>query len=58
MGDQARAGPREFRSAPLWGLGKRYSSCTTDGPRTLIEAIEAHHSGNVFFGTGSEANLG
>jgi len=31
---QGEAGPREFRSAPLWGLGHGSSSCTTDAPRT------------------------
>ena len=29
---QGAAGPDEFRTAPLWGLGQRVSSCTTAGP--------------------------
>jgi CxxC motif-containing protein (DUF1111 family) len=47
---QGLAGPDEFRTAPLWGLGQRifflHDGRTTD----LIEAIDAHAS------TGSEAN--
>ena len=54
---QGRAGPRESRSAPLWGLGKRVFFLHDGRTSNLIEAIEAHHSGNVFFGTASEANL-
>jgi CxxC motif-containing protein (DUF1111 family) len=48
---QGAAGPNQFRTAPLWGLGQRlfflHDGRTTD----LIQAIEAHSSG------GSEANL-
>ena len=48
---QGQAGPREFRSAPLWGLGQRifflHDGRTTD----LMQAIAAHQS------AGSEANL-
>ncbi len=48
---QGAAGPRQFRTAPLWGLGQRlffmHDGRTTD----LIQAIESHNS------TGSEANL-
>ena len=51
---QGQAGPREFRTAPLWGLGKRifflHDGRTTD----LLEAIQAHRSGG--HGNGSEAN--
>jgi CxxC motif-containing protein (DUF1111 family) len=47
---QGSAGPDEFRSAPLWGLGQRifflHDGRTTD----LIQAIKAHQSSN------SEAN--
>ncbi len=47
---QGQAGPQEFRSAPLWGLGQRlfflHDGRTTD----LLAAILAHES------TGSEAN--
>jgi len=47
---QGAAGPDEFRTAPLWGLGQRvfflHDGRTTD----LVDAIEAHRS------RGSEAN--
>jgi len=47
---QGNAGPNEFRSAPLWGIGQRifflHDGRTTD----LLAAIQAHSS------TGSEAN--
>jgi CxxC motif-containing protein (DUF1111 family) len=47
---QGAAGPREFRTAPLWGLGQRifflHDGRTTD----LFAAIQAHAS------AGSEAN--
>jgi len=47
---QGDAGPDEFRTAPLWGLGQRifflHDGRTTD----LVEAIQAHAS------RGSEAN--
>jgi CxxC motif-containing protein (DUF1111 family) len=47
---QGGAGPDEFRTAPLWGVGQRifflHDGRTTD----LVEAIEDHRSG------GSEAN--
>jgi CxxC motif-containing protein (DUF1111 family) len=53
---QGAAGPDEFRTAPLWGLGQRifllHDGRTTD----LVEAIEAHASkGNRRFPP-SEAN--
>jgi CxxC motif-containing protein (DUF1111 family) len=47
---QGAAGPDEFRSAPLWGLGQRifflHDGRTTD----VLEAIKEHAS------SGSEAN--
>jgi CxxC motif-containing protein (DUF1111 family) len=47
---QGGAGPDEFRTAPLWGVGQRifflHDGRTTD----LVEAVEAHRS------RGSEAN--
>jgi len=47
---QGEAGPQEFRTAPLWGLGQRifllHDGRTTD----LLAAIRAHQS------TSSEAN--
>jgi CxxC motif-containing protein (DUF1111 family) len=47
---QGNAGPREFRSAPLWGVGKRLFLLHDGRTRELAEAIQAHAS------TGSEAN--
>ncbi len=48
---QGAAGPDQFRTAPLWGLGQKlyflHDGRTTD----LIQAIESHNS------SGSEANL-
>jgi CxxC motif-containing protein (DUF1111 family) len=53
---QGQAAPDEFRTAPLWGLGKRifflHDGRTTD----LLQAIHEHRSaGNAKFGP-SEAN--
>jgi CxxC motif-containing protein (DUF1111 family) len=47
---QGNAGPREFRSAPLWGVGQRLFLLHDGRTRDLGEAIQAHAS------TGSEAN--
>jgi len=47
---QGEAGPREFRSAPLWGLGQRIFFLHDGRTTNLITAIRAHAS------TGSEAN--
>jgi CxxC motif-containing protein (DUF1111 family) len=53
---QGQAGPREFRTAPLWGLGQRlfflHDGRTTD----LKEAIRAHRSGGRLTFNASEAN--
>ncbi len=53
---QGLAGPDEFRTAPLWGLGQRifflHDGRTTD----LIEAIEAHESKGKKQYPPSEAN--
>jgi CxxC motif-containing protein (DUF1111 family) len=48
---QGSAGPREFRSAPLWGLGKRVYFLHDGRTSNLLTAIRAHAS------VGSEANL-
>jgi CxxC motif-containing protein (DUF1111 family) len=48
---QGGAGPREFRSAPLWGLGQRVFFLHDGRTSNLISAIKAHAS------AGSEANL-
>ncbi len=47
---QGEAGGREFRSAPLWGLGKRLFFLHDGRTANLIAAIRAHAS------SGSEAN--
>jgi CxxC motif-containing protein (DUF1111 family) len=47
---QGAAGPDEFRSAPLWGLGQRVFFLHDGRTRDLLEAIAAHAS------RGSEAN--
>jgi CxxC motif-containing protein (DUF1111 family) len=47
---QGGAGPREFRSAPLWGLGQRIFFLHDGRASDLVTAIRAHAS------TGSEAN--
>ena len=54
---QGQAGPDEFRTAPLWGLGQRiyflHDGRTTD----LVQAIQAHASGSPRSSSGSsEAN--
>lgn len=48
---QGNAGPDEFRTAPLWGLGQRIFFLHDGRTKDLIEAIQAHKS------DGSEANL-
>lgn len=47
---QGRAGPREFRTAPLWGLGQRIFFLHDGRTKDLIVAIREHQS------SGSEAN--
>jgi CxxC motif-containing protein (DUF1111 family) len=47
---QGEAGPREFRSAPLWGLGQRVFFLHDGRTSDLLKAIQQHAS------SGSEAN--
>ena len=47
---QGGAGPDEFRTAPLWGVGQRVFFLHDGRTSNLVEAIEAHWS------SGSEAN--
>jgi len=47
---QGSAGPDEFRTAPLWGLGQRLFFLHDGRTNDLLQAIEAHES------NGSEAN--
>jgi CxxC motif-containing protein (DUF1111 family) len=53
---QGLAGPDEFRTAPLWGLGQRIFFLHDGRTRDLLQAVQAHRSqGNSTFGP-SEAN--
>jgi CxxC motif-containing protein (DUF1111 family) len=47
---QGSAGPDEFRTAPLWGVGQRVFFLHDGRTSNLLEAIEAHKS------AGSEAS--
>lgn len=47
---QGSAGPDEFRTAPLWGVGQRVFFLHDGRSSNLVETIEAHKS------NGSEAN--
>jgi CxxC motif-containing protein (DUF1111 family) len=47
---QGEAGPREFRTAPLWGVGQRIFFLHDGRTKDLLAAIQAHA------GNGSEAN--
>ncbi len=47
---QGSAGPDEFRTAPLWGVGQRIFFLHDGRSRDLVQAIEDHK------GAGSEAN--
>ena len=53
---QGQAGPREFRTAPLWGLGQRIFFLHDGRTSDLREAIRAHRSGSFFTFNASEAN--
>jgi CxxC motif-containing protein (DUF1111 family) len=47
---QGEAGPTEFRTAPLWGLGQRIFFMHDGRTSNLLTAIRSHAS------SGSEAN--
>jgi len=53
---QGDAGPDEFRTAPLWGLGQRLFFLHDGRTSNLIEAIEAHWSRKDRRLPASEAN--
>ena len=53
---QAQAGPDEFRTAPLWGLGQRIYFLHDGRTSDLLEAIDAHRSGPDPRFRASEAN--
>jgi CxxC motif-containing protein (DUF1111 family) len=52
---QGNAGGDEFRTAPLWGLGKRIFFLHDGRTKDLLEAIQAHQSGGGLYRP-SEAN--
>ncbi len=54
--EQVQAGPDEFRTAPLWGLGKRLFFLHDGRTSDLLEAIQAHASGGNSRFPASEAN--
>jgi len=63
---QGAAGPDQFRTAPLWGLGQRLFFLHDGRTPDLLQAIQAHASdcgsgrfrfgGNLSQSCGSEAN--
>jgi CxxC motif-containing protein (DUF1111 family) len=53
---QGQAGPREFRTAPLWGVGQRIHFLHDGRTSDLVAAIEAHHSHGTTTRDTSEAN--
>ena len=53
---QGQAGPSEFRTAPLWGLGQRIFFLHDGRTSDLIAAIQAHQSGSARSRDASEAN--
>ena len=53
---QGQAGPTEFRSAPLWGLGQRIFFLHDGRTSDLVEAIQEHKSGSATQNNASEAN--
>ena len=53
---QGQATGREFRTAPLWGVGQRIFFLHDGRTNDLLEAIAAHQSGTPSQGNASEAN--
>src|SRR5262245_25300799 len=53
---QGQAGPGEFRTAPLWGLGQRIFFLHDGRTSNLERAIQEHRSGDAFHHNASEAN--
>jgi CxxC motif-containing protein (DUF1111 family) len=53
---QGQAGPTEFRTAPLWGLGQRVFFLHDGRTSDLIQAIRQHASGSSQQNNASEAN--
>ena len=44
---QGQAGPGEFRTAPLWGLGQRVFFLHDGRTKDLLAAIQAHAAGGA-----------
>ncbi len=44
--NQGAAGPDQFRTAPLWGLGQRLVFLHDGRASDLVQAIQAHASGD------------
>jgi CxxC motif-containing protein (DUF1111 family) len=53
---QGQAGPSEFRTAPLWGLGQRVFFLHDGRTSDLREAIQEHRSGSFYTGNTFEAS--
>jgi CxxC motif-containing protein (DUF1111 family) len=53
---QGQAGPGEFRTAPLWGLGQRIFFLHDGRTSDLAQAIQQHRGGDAFHHNSSEAN--
>ena len=53
---QGQAGPQEFRTAPLWGLGQRAFFLHDGRADNLISAIEEHYSPGKVGKGASQAN--
>jgi CxxC motif-containing protein (DUF1111 family) len=53
---QGQAGPSEFRTAPLWGLGQRIFFLHDGRTSDLLVAIQEHRSGSTRNRDASEAN--
>jgi len=53
---QGQAGPTEFRTAPLWGLGQRIFFLHDGRTSDLVQAIQQHASGSAAQNNASEAN--
>jgi len=54
---QGQAGPRDFRTAPLWGVGQRIFFLHDGRTSDLLIAIQEHASGSTRTNNASEANL-
>jgi hypothetical protein len=55
---QGSAGPDEYRSAPLWGLGQRVFFLHDGRTNDLVAAIQDHASGGNGDADGGRSNSG